>query len=388
MRNAWKRLDGRLALAPVQVRHADLVGGPDGLGVRGGVGQEPAEGGDAEVELGVVGRVGDAVGPGDLIERASPQFGQILRRRLGNLGRQVAGQVGPGHPGGDVLLERELGLAQVEPRGVAVGPFGIFLEILLEVADRTDGRVGIASLRWRAVRHHGSGAPAGPGHRVQERGAKGVPFRQLACLGQQGVGGVRIGLGDRVIGREQSAGEGVIDLGEPVLAVGAEERLRLRPSQGLGGARATGGQLDGGQLEADLRHPRAFRLEFESIDERPPRLLGPASQPLGDPPEESIVGFVGSRPGLGDQAIESRRCLGILPFLHRRDHRGRDVGSDRSDRPPGRRRSIGAHAGHRRDGQQGHRPPTSESAALRCHGGSLPERKRKWPEVDRPGRHP
>ena len=65
-------LDGGLGLArpPVQVRLADLVRGSDGLRVRRGDGQEPAEGGDPEVELANVGRGGDAVGPGDLPEAA------------------------------------------------------------------------------------------------------------------------------------------------------------------------------------------------------------------------------------------------------------------------------------------------------------------------------
>ena len=69
--------------------------GPDGLRVRGGVGQEPAEGGDAEVELGVVGRVGDPVGPGDLVERPGPEVGQVLR---GGLRRARRRGRGPGRP--------------------------------------------------------------------------------------------------------------------------------------------------------------------------------------------------------------------------------------------------------------------------------------------------
>ena len=74
----------------------------------------------------------------------------------------------------------------------------------------------------------------GAGHREQERGAKGVPLGQLSGLGEQGIGPDRVGLGDGVIGREQATGEGVVDLGEPVLAVGAEQRLGLEPSQSLG----------------------------------------------------------------------------------------------------------------------------------------------------------
>ena len=119
-----------------------------------GVGdQEPAEGGDAEVELGVVGRVGDAVGPGDLVERPGAEVGDLLRWVLASR-VEVAGQVGPGHPSGDVLTGGELGLAQVEPRGEAVGSLGILLEISLEVADRVD-RAGLG------VRPGPAGAPSG-----------------------------------------------------------------------------------------------------------------------------------------------------------------------------------------------------------------------------------
>ena len=115
------------------------------LGCGGVGGQEPAEGGDAEVELGVVGRVGDAVGPRDLVERPGPELGQFLRGRPGD-SVEVAGQVGPGHPGGDELAGGELGLAQVEPGGEAVGPLGILLQVSLEVADRVDRRAGVAPL--------------------------------------------------------------------------------------------------------------------------------------------------------------------------------------------------------------------------------------------------
>ena len=54
------------ALAAGQVRVADRVGGADGPGMGGSGGQEPPERRDALVQAGVVGRVGDAVGRGDL----------------------------------------------------------------------------------------------------------------------------------------------------------------------------------------------------------------------------------------------------------------------------------------------------------------------------------
>ena len=74
-------------------------------------------------------------------------------------------------------------------------------------------------------------------------------------LGKQVVRRVRVGLGHRVVGLEQAPGEGVVDLGQPVLAVVGQESHGLGAGELLGGGQVAGGQLDGGQLEPDLGGP-------------------------------------------------------------------------------------------------------------------------------------
>ncbi len=319
------------ALVATEVRLADLERGADGLRVRGGGEQEPPERGDAEVELGIVGRPGDAVGLRDLIERLGAELLGLLRGVLE--AAEVPGQVGPGHPGGDVLTGGKLGLAQVEPRGEAVGSVGVLVEIGLEVADRVADGAGLGLLGLRRVRVDWSGGLGGPGHREQERGAEGLPLGQLAGLGEQDVRPGRVGLRDGVIGREQAAGEGVVDLGEPVLATRGQERLGLEPGQGLGLRRLPVGQLDGGQLEPDLRSPGAFRLELQGLGQGRPSLVRLPAQPLGDPSEEPVIRLVRRSLRPGDQAVERGRRLGVFRLLHRGDHRAGQLRGDRRDGP-------------------------------------------------------
>ena len=89
----------------------------------------------------------------------------------------------------------------------------------------------------------------------QEPGAERLALGQVAGLGEQVVGGVGVGRHDGVVGLEQAAGEGVVDLGEPVLAVGPRS-VSASAREGLGGGEVAGGELDGGQLGAELGRPR------------------------------------------------------------------------------------------------------------------------------------
>ena len=81
LEEGFERGERLLALAPGEVRRADLVGGADGQRMRRIRGQQPPEGGDAEVQLGVVGRGGDAVGPGDPVQGAGADVGGRPRCR-------------------------------------------------------------------------------------------------------------------------------------------------------------------------------------------------------------------------------------------------------------------------------------------------------------------
>ena len=129
-----ERLQRTIALTPVQARGADPVGGPDGVLV-GGIGvQVASQGGDAEVEARVVPRLGESIGLCDPEEGIGPDVG-----RAGLVAFQVTGQVDPGQPGRQRLPGLELGLAEVEADGGAVGPFGESIEIGLELRDRPGG---------------------------------------------------------------------------------------------------------------------------------------------------------------------------------------------------------------------------------------------------------
>ena len=124
-------------------------------------GEEPPERRDAEVQLRVVGRLGDAVGPGDLVEGAGAGVGGLPGVDL----LEVARQVGPGQPGRERLAGGELGFAEFVADGGAVGPLGILAQVRLEVVD---GAGVVARLL------------AGAAHREEERGAEGLALGERA----------------------------------------------------------------------------------------------------------------------------------------------------------------------------------------------------------------
>ena len=96
--------------------------------MRGEGREETLEGGDAQVQAGVVGRIGDAEGRGDLGEGACPdalriavEFGRL--QPLDVAARSV--QVSRAWSG---LIGLALGLAELKPGGEPVGSAGILLE--------------------------------------------------------------------------------------------------------------------------------------------------------------------------------------------------------------------------------------------------------------------
>ncbi len=92
-----------------------------GIGV-----QEALQGRDAEVELGVVGRVRNAEGARDLKECPGDEIGLVL-------GFRVANQLVPGEPRGQGLSGRELGLSQTEAGGVKIGGIEIRLGVFGQI---------------------------------------------------------------------------------------------------------------------------------------------------------------------------------------------------------------------------------------------------------------
>ncbi len=119
---------------------------------------------------------GHAVGLGDVIERRAADVLEV-RRHLGRLEPlDVAHEVGPGQSGRDGLVALQLRMGQAEPDAESIGAVGKLLEISLEVLDRPGLVVG---------------REAGAAHGVQEAGAEGRALGQLACLVEQGIGGVR-----------------------------------------------------------------------------------------------------------------------------------------------------------------------------------------------------
>ena len=77
------------ALAARPVRRADRYAARTASGCAGIGRQEPPQGRDAQVQAGVVGRIGDAVGRGDLVERIGPDRGDVLGE-LGRLQRSMS----------------------------------------------------------------------------------------------------------------------------------------------------------------------------------------------------------------------------------------------------------------------------------------------------------
>ena len=177
----------------------------------GGIGrEEPLQGGDAQVQARVVGRVGNAVGRGNLGQGERPELSRLASRIAVLQAIDVAGQVGPGQPGLRELAGLALGLAEMEARRQAVGAPGILLEIRLEILDRPGD---VARLL------------AGPAHREEQASPERRALGQVAGLGEQVPGGVGIGRDHRIVGLEQPLGEGVVDLGQPVLAIVGQEAL-------------------------------------------------------------------------------------------------------------------------------------------------------------------
>lgn len=178
------------------------------LACAGGRGQEAPEHRYAEIELRVVGRVGDAVGGGDLVEGRGADVG-VLRfhlRRLEPL--DVTREVGPRQPGRQEQIDFAPGLGEPEPHGEAIGTRGEVPEISPEVLDGTSRVVG---------------RQAGPAHGIEEPGPQGGALGQFPRLVEQFVGGVRIGLNDGIGRLDQPYRERVIHLGQAVLAVGGQE---------------------------------------------------------------------------------------------------------------------------------------------------------------------
>ncbi len=104
-------------------------------------------------------------------------------------------------------------MGQAEPDAESIGAVGKLLEILLEVLD---------GARRVACRE------AGAAHGLEEAGAEGRALGQVARLVEQLVRGIRVGPHDGVAGLEQLHREGMIDLGQSILAV------RRQQSRGLG----------------------------------------------------------------------------------------------------------------------------------------------------------
>ena len=186
---------------------------------------------------------------------------------------------------------------------------------------------------------------------------------------QQGVGAVGVGRGDRVVGLEEAAGEGVIDLGEAVLAVAGQEGLGLGAGQRLGRGEAARGQLDGGQLAAELGGPRALRRPLDGLLEAGAGLVELAGQAPGDAADQGRVGPLGVL-GLRivGQLVQRGDGLGEPPLLHGGDDLG---GQDRRRRGDGilggghaARRILGT-AGDRGQQPQGEHETGTEGSVSR-----------------------
>ncbi len=106
----------------------------------------------------------------------------------------------------------------------------------------------------------------------RSRARRASPLARPRRLGEQVVGGLGVGPGDRVVGLEQAAGEGVVDLGEPVLAVAGQQRLGLGAGQRLGRRRARpAASSTAASSKRILAAQRPFGLGLQGVGQDPPR---------------------------------------------------------------------------------------------------------------------
>ena len=173
----------------------------------------------------------------------------MAARSFDKLGRleafDIAGQVGPGDPG-----RQEAGWPCAGLRRAGTG--------------RRTGRLRRGySLRYCSkfsiARAGIPGREAGAAHREEDLARRARAFGELARLGHELVGGVRVGLNEGVVGFQQFLSERLVNARELVFARTGQQADGLVASQLLGGRPVTGGQLDARQLEPDLGGPAARR---------------------------------------------------------------------------------------------------------------------------------
>ncbi len=178
---------------------------------------------------------------------------------------------------------------------------------------------------------------AGSAHGEEQPGAERRAFGELACLGQQLVGGIGVGWNQGVVGLEQSLSKALVNTGELVFAVTGQQADGLVASQLLGGGPVAGGQLDARQLEPELGGPPAGGAGAQSLTQVFPGRVALAREALGDRLQISIVRAGIAVLGVGREGDQSSACGLVLAPLEGRDHlRGHD-GRDRLDRGLGRR---------------------------------------------------
>ncbi len=298
-----------VALSPGEVREPECVCGSNGFGMVGKRGQESPDRCDALVQADVVGGRWDSVGRGDGMKRIRANGGCFLRE----LGRpeplDLAGQIGPGAPREQRLIDFLLGIAEPEACSKPVWPGRILLDVELVVFDRARGVAG---------RH--ARAP----HGEEEACAKCGAFGQLACLGEQVVRRVRVGGDERITGLEQAAGVAMIDFCKLVFPLAGKKPLGLGAGQVFRGRPATRRKLDAGQLIADLDDPSAVGVELDRLFEDLTRNVAVAREALGDPSEVRKVSLLVRRLRLFGQSGEQASGGLVTALLHRVDHFSRD----------------------------------------------------------------
>ena len=231
-------------------------------------------------------------------------------------------EVGPGQSSREELVDLQLRMASRSRTRESIGAVGKVLEIRLAVLEGP-GRV--------------VGREAGAAHGLQEAGAERRALGQVARLVEQLIGGVGVGRDDGVAGLEQSDREGMIDLGQPILAVGASRRVASARASSSAAARLPGRQLDAGQLVADLGGPPGRRVRPSGRSARPSaRGIPIARQPFGDGAGDRRSSARSSASAdFSPSADQGASGLVETSFLHGRDDLGGQHRRGRFDRAAG-----------------------------------------------------
>ena len=218
-----------------------------------------------------------------------------------------------------------LGFAELEPDGEAIGSVGILPEI----------RLGSSRSPGRSCRPPGW---PGPWRRGTGRAAPGS--RPARGLDQQLIRGIRVGRDHGIVGLEQPAGEGVVDLGEPILAVAGQEADRPRrgsaPRRRPGCRRPARSPASSNRILAAQRFAGAARIASFNVARAASRF--PASRSATALEISQIGAVIGVRRVL---AQAGQGTTGILipapPAWRRPPHRAARARRARSPRGPSAR---------------------------------------------------